>query len=43
MARQYHPDKNPDPQAADHFRKIQIAYEVLMDETSRRKYNREIW
>ena len=28
-ARLYHPDKNPDPAAADRFRSIQSAYDLL--------------
>jgi len=38
-ARLYHPDKNPDPAAADRFRSIQSAYELLADPTRRRDYD----
>ena len=38
-ARLYHPDKNPDPAAADRFRRIQSAYELLADPTRRRDYD----
>jgi molecular chaperone DnaJ len=41
LARQYHPDKNPDnPQAMDRFKEISEAYEVLGDEEKRKKYDR---
>ena len=33
MARKYHPDKNRDPGAAEQFRKIQEAYEVITGKT----------
>jgi len=38
-ARLYHPDKNPDPAAADRFRSIQSAYELLADDARRRDYD----
>ena len=38
-ARLYHPDKNPDPAAADRFRSIQTAYELLADDARRRDYD----
>ena len=38
----YHPDKNQDANAADVFRRIQMAYEVLSNDTSRRKYDIEL-
>lgn len=38
-ANQYHPDKNPSPDAASRFREVQEAYEVLADETRRKAYD----
>ncbi|PKO86994.1 MAG: molecular chaperone DnaJ [Betaproteobacteria bacterium HGW-Betaproteobacteria-10] len=38
-ANQYHPDKNPSPDAAARFREVQEAYEVLSDETRRKAYD----
>ncbi len=38
-ARLYHPDKNPDPAAAERFRSIQSAYELLADDARRRDYD----
>src|SRR5919199_5681128 len=35
LARQYHPDVNPDPEAAEKFRSINAAYEVLSDDQKR--------
>ena len=41
LARRYHPDVNPNDQAAEErFKEIQGAYDVLADEDSRRKYDR---
>jgi molecular chaperone DnaJ len=39
LARQYHPDLNPDPQAADKMREINEAYEVLSDPEKRARYD----
>lgn len=39
MARQTHPDVNREPDAAEAFRRVQAAYEVLADPLKRRKYD----
>ncbi|EFA86060.1 probable Heat shock protein [Heterostelium album PN500] len=39
LALQYHPDRNPDPNAAEMFKEIHDAYEVLMDEKKRKIYD----
>lgn len=39
LSLQYHPDKNPDPEAADYFAEyIAKAYKALTDETSKENY-----
>jgi curved DNA-binding protein CbpA len=38
-ATQYHPDKNPSPEAAARFREIQEAYEALSDPVRRKAYD----
>ena len=38
-AAQYHPDKNPSPEAISRFREIQEAYEVLSDAQRRKAYD----
>jgi DnaJ-class molecular chaperone len=35
----WHPDKNADPQAAERFRKVQQAYELLSDADKRQDYD----
>lgn len=39
LAAQYHPDKNPSADAAERFRLIQQAYELLADPARRRAYD----
>jgi len=39
LTKQYHPDKNPSPDANDKFSKINNAYEVLSDPEKRKKYD----
>lgn len=39
MARQTHPDVNKEPDAAEQFRRVQHAYDLLSDARARRKYD----
>ncbi len=39
LARTYHPDLNPDPAAAERFKEITEAYNVLSDPKTRRRYD----
>ena len=44
LALQYHPDKNPDNEAAEsHFKEIQEAYHILSDPGRRSAYNQRRW
>jgi molecular chaperone DnaJ len=40
LARELHPDVNPDPEAAERFREAAEAYEVLSDAQTRARYDR---
>jgi len=40
LAKQYHPDKNPDPAAAEKFKDLSFAHDVLTDEEKRSIYDR---
>src|SRR5690348_15369366 len=40
LAKQYHPDRNPNkPQAAERFKEINEAHDVLSDAEKRKKYD----
>jgi DnaJ-class molecular chaperone len=39
LALKYHPDRNPEPGAAERFKEITAAYGVLIDENKRREYD----
>ncbi|OHT03394.1 DnaJ subfamily A member 2 [Tritrichomonas foetus] len=38
-AREFHPDKNPDPNATEKFQEISAAYDILKDPNKRREYD----
>src|SRR3954469_3734203 len=41
LARQYHPDRNPDdPKAEERFKEIQSAYDIVGDPDKRKQYDR---
>lgn len=40
LARQYHPDVNKEPDAAERFKEVSEAYEVLSDDQKRAQYDR---
>ena len=42
LARQYHPDVNPDPAAAERFRSVVAAYETLSDPARRAAYEARV-
>ena len=39
LAREFHPDINPDPSASEKFKEITTAYEVLSDPDKRQRYD----
>ncbi len=40
LAKEWHPDVNPDPKAKEHFQEINEAYYVLSDDEKRQEYDR---
>jgi molecular chaperone DnaJ len=39
LAREYHPDVNPDPSASEKFKEITTAYKILSDPEKRQRYD----
>ena len=39
LARELHPDVNPDPKVQDRFKEITAAYEILSDPVRRKQYD----
>jgi len=42
LSLQYHPDRNPEPEAEEKFKEINEAYEVLSDSQKREQHNMEL-
>jgi DnaJ-class molecular chaperone len=42
LAKQYHPDKNKSPEAAEKFKEISVAYDTLKDKDKREEYDLQI-
>ena len=40
LVKQYHPDRNKSSGAAEHFQRIQSAYEILINPKSRQEYQK---
>lgn len=42
VAKEFHPDTNPLPEATDKFKEAKEAYNILSDETSRKEYDEDV-